>query len=257
MKKMAFLEKISTFLKKILSLKIYFGKSIKNISPDAIVFFPIQDNQCNCGLTGIVAFKKEKVATPKISLGQIESMILSLKGHTYKKIHREKADLTDKYLCGEAFLKELHDHVGTIKLTSSLYTIFREVFAREKLKKVSLALEKVINGEENEYHQRLNILSFKENEIIIKRIQLLKDVHWSLKEEILKNLEKIEELSAFTNKDLPCPAFTHLKSMNTLFNNVDRLEVRGQRLSRHFYYYYFKEKRTNFEFEKGINKKIH
>ena len=254
MKKMAFLEKISTFLIKILSLKIYFGKSIKNISPYAIVFFPIQDNQCNCGLTGIVAFKKEKVATPKISLGQIESMILSLKGHTYKKIHREKADLTDKYLCGEAFLKELHDHVGTIKLTSSLYTIFREVFAREKLKKVSLALEKVINGEENEYHQRLNILSFKENEIIIKRIQLLKDVHWSLKEEILKNLEKIEELSAFTNKDLPCPAFTHLKSMNTLFNNVDRLEVRG-RDSAGISIITILKKNDYLEFEKELTKK--
>jgi len=225
---MAFLEKITIFFRNILSQRIYFGKSIKSIPAGAFVFFPIQDSRFNCGLTGIVAFKKEGIATPKIPLKEIESMIPHLKGHTYKKIHREKADLTDNYLGGEAFLKELHYHVGAVKCTSSLYTIFQEAAAREKLKKVSLALEKVINGEENEYHQRLNILSFEENEIIIKRISLLKDICWSLKEEILQNIEKIRELSTFTNRNIPFLAFTQLKSINTLFNNLDRLEVRGR-----------------------------
>jgi len=169
---MCFLEKITIFFRKILSHSIYFGKNIKSIPAGAFVFFPVQDSQLNCGLTGLVAFKKEEIAAPKIPLQEIESIILHLKRHTYKKIHREKADLTDKYLGGENFLKELHDHVGIVKLTSSLYTIFQEASAREKLKKVSLVLEKIINGEENECHQRLNILSFEENEIIIKRISL-------------------------------------------------------------------------------------
>ena len=56
----------------------------------------------------------------------------------------------------------------------------------------------------------------------------LKDIHWSLKEEILKNLEKVEELSIYKNRKLSFPAFTHLKYINTLFNNLDRLEVRGR-----------------------------
>jgi len=151
---MYFLEKITTFIKKNLSHKIYFGKSIKSIPAGAFVFFPIQDSQCNCGLTGIVAFKKEEIATPKIPLKEIESMILHLKGHTYKKIHKEKADIADTYLGGKTFIKELQDYIGNLKLTSSLYTIFKEVSTREKLKKVSLALEKVIGREENEHHGR-------------------------------------------------------------------------------------------------------
>ena len=254
MKKMAFLEKITIFFRKILSHRIYFGKNIKSIPPGAFVFFPIQDSHLNCGLTGIVSFKKEEIATPTIPLKAIESMILHLKEHTYKKIHRKKANLADNYLGGETFLKELHDNVGTVKLTSSLYTIFQEASAREKLKKVSLALEKVINGEENEYHQRLNILSFEENEIIIKRINLLKDICWSLKEEILQNIEKIEELSTFANKDLPFLAFTQLKSINTLFNNLDRLEVRG-RDSAGVSIIAILKKKDYLEFEKGLIKK--
>ena len=165
---MSFLEKITILFKKILSHRIYFGKSIKSVPAGAFVFFPVQDNLLNCGLTGIVAFKKEEIAKPKTPLKEIESMILHLKGHTYKKIHREKANLTDNYLGGETFIKELQNHIGNLKLTSSLYTLFKEAPTKKKLEKISLALEKVINGEENEYHQRLNILSFEENGIIMR-----------------------------------------------------------------------------------------
>jgi len=225
---MAFLEKIIRFFQNILSHRIYFGQNTKSIPPGAFVFFPIQDNQLNCGLTGIVAFKNNETATPKIPLKEIESRILHLKRHTYKEMHRQKAELTDKYLGGETFLKELHDHVGAVKRTSSLYTMFQDASAREKLTNVSLALEKIMNREENEYHKRLHALSLKDNEIISKRISLLSDICWSLKDEILRNIEKIAELSAHNNRNLPFPAFTQLKSINTLFNNLDRLEVRGR-----------------------------
>ena len=207
---MALLDKTTIVLRKILSLRIYFGKSIGSISPGAIIFFPIQDSQCNCGLTGIVAFKKEEIAAPIIPLRKIESIILHLKEHAYNKIQREKTELSDKYLGGEAFLKELQTHIGTIKLNTSLYTIFKEASAREKLKNASLALKKIINGEEKAYHQKSNMLSLEENEIIIKRINLLKDIHWSLREEILENIKKIEKLSIYTNRKLSFPAFRYL-----------------------------------------------
>jgi len=225
---MCFLEKITIFIKKNLSHKIYFGKSLKSVPPGSFILFPAQGCQLNCGLTGIVAFKKEEIATPKIPLKEIESMILNLKRHTYKKIHREKADLTDNYLGGETFLNELHDHVGTMKLTSSLYTLFKESPTREKLEKISLALEKVIGKEENEHDKILTLLPAEESEIIIKRINLLKDIHWCLKEEMLKNLVKIGKLSTSTNTDIPFLAFKQIRNINTLFNNLDRLEVRGR-----------------------------
>ncbi|MGM0382700.1 MAG: SIS domain-containing protein [Thermodesulfobacteriota bacterium] len=237
-----------------MSHRIYFGQNTKSIPPGAFVFFPVQDNQLNCGLTGIVAFKNNETATPKIPLKELESRILHLKGHTYKEIHRQKAELTDKYLGGETFLKELHDHVGAVKLTSSLYTMFQDASAREKLTNVSLALEKIMNGEENEYHKRLHALSLKDNEIISKRISLLSDICWSLKDEILRNIEKIAELSARNNRNLPFPAFTQLKSINTLFNNLDRLEVRG-RDSAGISVIAIVEKKDYLDFEKNLTKK--
>ncbi len=226
---MSFLGRIKIIFKENLRCpKIYFGKSLKNVSPGAFIIFPVQESQLNCGLTGIIGFKRKEIAKPKIPVNKIESMILHLKGYTYKKIKEENKNLIDNYLGGEAPIKELQDLIGGLKLTLSLYTIFKETPTREKLEKVSSDLERIIGGEENEHHQILKLLSFEENEIIIKRITLLKDIHWCLKEEIIKNLEKIEGLSTVTDRDIPQLVFDQLKNINTLFNNLDRLEVRGR-----------------------------
>ncbi len=228
---MSFYKRIKIFFKENWRYpKIYLGKSIKNVPTGTFVLFPAQDSQLNCGLTGIVAFKKKQIAKSKIPINKIESMISHLKGYTYKRIKEENRNLRDNYLGGETFIKELRDLIWDLKLTPSLYRIFREAPTRKRLKKVSLTLERIINGEENEYHQISNLLALEENEVIAKRINQLKDMIWPLREEILKNLEKIEELSRLpdNDKDISPLAFTQLKNVNTLFNNLDRLEVRGR-----------------------------
>ena len=226
---MALLKKITIFCKeKFRCPKIYLGKSIRNAPTGAFILFPVQGSQLNCGLTGIVAFKKKKIATFKIPLDKIESMVLDIKGYTYKKIQKEEGDIAENYLGGEVFIKDLMDHVGNLKLTSSLYALFKEDSARAKLEKISRTLEKIINTEEKEHSHRLLLPFFEEKEIVIERINLLKDIHWSLKNEILNNLEKIAALFSSTDKHMPQLVFQQLKNINALFNNLDRLEVRGR-----------------------------
>jgi len=63
---MSLLEKIACFLKeKFRCPKIYFGKNTGNISAGALIFFPVQDGQLNCGLTGIVTFKRKRPRSQK------------------------------------------------------------------------------------------------------------------------------------------------------------------------------------------------
>ena len=226
---MTFLERIKIFFKENFHYPIiYFGKSAKSVPPGTFVLFPVQHSQLNCGLTGIVTFKKKESARSKIPLNKIESMISQLKRYTYRKIREENRDLIEDYLGGEASLKELQNLIEDLKLTSPLYSILKHTPTRKRLEKTSYALEEITGGEEKEYHKALSLLSLEEDEVIIKRMTLLKDMAWSLKEEILKNLEKIEDLSGFTDTDIPFLAFTQIKNLNTLFNNLDRLEVRGR-----------------------------
>ena len=252
---MSFSERIKSFFsQKLRYPKIYFGKNLSSVPPGALVLFPVKDSQLNCGLTGIVAFKKKEICKPKIPINKIESMLTHLKGYTYKKIRGENRNLIDYYLGGESPIKELQDLIGGLKTTSSLYTIFKEATNRKRLEKASLALEGIIKGEENEYYEKLSLLTPEENDVITKRITLLKDTIWSLKEEIVKNLEKIEELSALTRRDIPLLAFNQIRNINTLFNNLDRLEVRG-RDSAGISIIIIVEKKDYLHFEKGLKRR--
>ncbi len=226
---MTFLEKIAIFFKGNFRYpEIYFGRSIRSVPVGSVILFPVQDSQLSCGLTGIVTFKTKEIATPKIPIDKIESIPLHLKGYTYDKVKEKNRNLTNHYLGGATFVAELQDLIRNLKTTSSLYTIFKEPPVQETLKQVSSELEKIINGEERKYHKTLRLLSFEENETISTRITLLKDIIWSLKQEVLKNLEKIEELSRFTDRDIPPLVFKRTRDINTLCNNLDRLEVRGR-----------------------------
>ncbi len=151
---MTFFERVKVFFKEDLRYpRIYFAKSIKSVPPGAFILFPVQDSQLNCGLTGIVALKKKEIAKSKIPINKTESMILHINGYTYRKIREENGNLIDNYLGGETFIKELQDLIWDLKLTPSLYRIFREAPTRKKLEKGTFTLERTINGEENEYHQ--------------------------------------------------------------------------------------------------------
>jgi len=243
------------FLRQYLRLpKIYLAKNIKDVKGSAIIFFPVYDSQLNCGLTGIVSFKKGESIPPQVPADEIESMILHIKEHTLKKIRERNGDTAENYLGGETSIKGLKDLVERLKITTSLYTLFKEAPLRERIEKALNALEKVINEEEKEHHQRLSLLAFEENEGIINRINLLKDIHWCVKEEVLENLTKIERLSNSASRDIDPSVFLHLKNINTLFNNLDRLEVRG-RDSAGISFITVVEREVYREFEKELEKR--
>ncbi len=208
--------------------RLYIGKSIKGVPVGSIILFPIQDNHLNCGLTAIVTFKRKEVAKAEIPVVGLESASSHLRRHIYKETSKRDESLIENYLGGESFLRDVQDLIGDLKLTSSLYTVFHDKFLQERLERVTRDLGKIIKGEEREHQKRLNLLSLKENEVIERRITLLKDTHWSLRQEVLGNLKKIGGLSRFPEKDIPFLAFRQIKNINTLFNNLDRLEVRGR-----------------------------
>lgn len=220
---------IKTFMHKYgLAPKIYFGKNLRNVPPHSIVLFPLQVNQLNCGITGIIAFKGKEDQTNNIHVSKIQSIISKLNEYTYRKIKGNNLKITDHYLGGKDYNEELQDLVTGLKISSSMYTIFKDVYVRKDLEESSNTLHRVIIAEEKEYSKIAKNLSIEENETITKRVTFLKDILWALKEEVLANVKKIEYLSTPDKKDMPFIVFRQFKNINTLFNNLDRLEVRGR-----------------------------
>ncbi|HUT70966.1 MAG TPA: SIS domain-containing protein [Desulfatiglandales bacterium] len=225
-----------TLLKRLKSLRavrgrlprLAIGRHIRRVPPGTIVLFPLRDETLNCGLTGIVSFKRKESSTASIPIEKATSLAHRLEEFTFKKLPDKDKALTEHYLGGKVLVGELRGLVADLTLTASLYKLLKQTSAQRALQDVSGRLETIIAGEERELQRRPNLLSIEENEVMGRRISDAKDLVWSLKEEVLGNLKKIEALSALSKKNISFVAFQQIKSINTLFNNLDRLEVRGR-----------------------------
>ncbi len=226
---MRFFEGIKSFARgKTYFPGFYLCKRPKDVPPGSVIVFPTLENRLNCGLTGILAFKGKKKETDKTSLEGIDSAISKIEEYTLKNIIKEDKDPGKDYLGGDSVLRELQDIIWNLKTQSSLYRIFRESPIRESLDRASLKLGEIIKGEEANIRASLNIPSIEARENIVNRMTLLKDIKWSLANEILGNTIKIEGLSCLKGEYLSSQAFEKLMNVNILFNNLDRLEVRGR-----------------------------
>ncbi|UCH07089.1 MAG: SIS domain-containing protein [Deltaproteobacteria bacterium] len=208
--------------------RISIGKHIRSVPPGTIVLFPLQDTVLNCGLTGIVTVKRKESSTASISIEKLTSLAQGLEQFTLKRLPGKDKALTERYLGGEAIVGKLKGFVSDLKRTASLYELFKKTSAQNLLEGISRRLEAIITGEERELQLRPDLQSLRENEVVEHRISQAKDLVWSLREEILANLKKIEALSARPKKNISFLAFQQIKNINTLFNNLDRLEVRGR-----------------------------
>jgi len=222
------LEKIKRIFKRHLHIpKIYLAKSVHAVEADAIIVLPVYTCRLNCGLTGIVTYKKG-VAPPKnISLERIESLVLHMRSFTLQKL-RGAPGLAENYVGGEDSMRELRELLLCLKAPTSLFALFKDKSLREKPEDISHILGALILEEEDQRRQHRAFLSPEENEGVIKRITQLKDLRWCITDEIAKNLERIEALSSSGVKEIDFSVFRQLKYINTLLNNLDRLEVRGR-----------------------------
>jgi glucosamine--fructose-6-phosphate aminotransferase (isomerizing) len=224
-----FLEKIMKLFKRYLcGPRIYIARCINGVEPGAIIFFPVYENRFNCGLTGIVTYKKGKSASQKVPMETIESLAIQIGKYTIQKLQEGALEFAGNYLGGEASIKELRGLVQGLKAPNALFDLFKDMSLSERLKEVSHVMDKVIGEEEGQHHQQLSFLSLEENEVIVNRLTKLKDLHWCIEEEILKNLGGIGDLSSSAPSGIELPVFRQLKHISTLLNNLDRLEVRGR-----------------------------
>ncbi|MFW6114815.1 MAG: SIS domain-containing protein [Thermodesulfobacteriota bacterium] len=219
---------IKRFLKRHVDLpNLYFAKSVHGVETPAIIIFPVYTCRCHCGLTGIVAYQKGKPSPAPVCLEAIQSAVFDLNAYTLQRL-KEAADLNKQYLGGEEALQNLQDLLLELKALPALYILFQDLSLREKLDSTAQTLTTLIQEQEDRHRQSLPFLSPAENKIVINRLIRLKDLHWCITNEIGNNIEKIAALSGLDEGEVTFSVFRQLKHINTLLNNLDRLEVRGR-----------------------------
>ena len=96
------------------------------------------------------------------------------------------------------------------------------------LKDLHESLAGIISDETKSLSKRMGHIPAKTLELMITRVEKLKDIAWCIRREIINNIEKIKDLCPDLKPSSTPETLSIFKKINAVLNSLDRLEVRGR-----------------------------
>ena len=205
------------------------GISIAKAKENTLIILPHQPNLLACGISALLAFKGRKSAEP----GLLEDIGKNVLYITDNASIPESKMLQNNFPGGDERLEHLFGQCRKLRQGNHFAELFFDSSKRESLFSLKGLLEQVIKDQEYHYKSNLTALAPAAMEIITRRLEILRDIVWCIKKEILENIEAIKRLSPnlknsglehTENKNGLCI----FKRINAVINSIDRLEVRGR-----------------------------
>ncbi|MEJ2656472.1 MAG: SIS domain-containing protein [Desulfobacterales bacterium] len=207
---------------------VYFGKHMDTVPNRSIVFFPYRQNILCCGITGIVSFKHKKPADDHAGFAVLSEMIDKLECRLFENCKQDNLRFKDHYLGGNEHVDSLLSAVRSLKRNDVFFTFFTDPKIQNELSNFTRRFSKVIDSESKYLTEHMGYLDSKDVDILMRRVETLKDISWCLSSEIIGNIENIENLLGSDNKNTGIAVINIFKQINSVLNSIDRLEVRGR-----------------------------
>ena len=208
--------------------KIYFGRHLSRVPDGSVVLFPYDANRFSCGLTGIVSIKKTQSHDTILNPSDLKEQFEILAQFTISKCKPEDFDTDGNYLGGKSHLTKLYEDVQLFKGIKAFQYAFANRQVLDELLELAALAGDIVNAETQALSQETGRLSPNQVETITDSLEILKDVHWTLKAELAENIYKVENLIFQPENDASRFAIKILQEINTVLNSIDRLEVRGR-----------------------------
>ena len=145
-----------------------------------MVLFPYHANVFSCGITGVLAFKGRSAEKDHFSLQDLEEKVETLFEHARQ--HFEKKEY---YPGGKEVLGEIKRLCGKLKSQDVFCEVFSNQNYQERLWVLCTKLEGVIETEDSLLTEKKGRLAAEEHEVIARRATELRDVVWSLRNEVV------------------------------------------------------------------------
>ncbi|MCK5696091.1 MAG: SIS domain-containing protein, partial [Desulfobacula sp.] len=219
-----FLNPFLNRVKKLFSINIEIGKSIKQVKENSIIFFPYQPVTFSCGISAFVAFKAGS-DPDHLNFDLIQEMVLSLK---IKSLSSDVLSIRDNFPGSDDLLNALFEECQGFKQESVFCDLFFNEEKREMLSSISETIEQLIKDQTAIFKKEVANLSSLDVEMISLRLEKLQDICWCLKKEILDNIIAISDLAIGLESSDNTHGLKIFKRINAVLNSIDRLEVRGR-----------------------------
>lgn len=210
-----------------LNTPVFLFRHEKHFSADScIIFFPVQYSSLNCGLSGILSFKRlsKNDSSPDDTINQIRNLFEEIRKYNFSSLEKGEND-PSSYLHG---FERAKNFLALSRKLKQDY-LFSMLFINEDLTAVLSSLSEDIKNfcldESSLADKKLGLFSPSQGIEIIKILEQIKDAQWTLEKEILENIEKIKVLSKNTANPT---SVSFYRKINTVLNSINILEVRGR-----------------------------
>ena len=209
-------------------IRVYFGRSVRQVRGHALVFFPHHPAMFCCGLAGIVSFVHRQDAPAAPDCDALFGMLQRLDDCSYDRCLEQKWAFADRYLGGAAHVDNFLAAVRALKRDVVFCGIFADPAVAGKLSGLAADLAIRIRREAGRLDENMGRLGTADVEALATRIDTLRDIHWCLETELIDNLGKVRRLLQNSPDPGNTDALRLMKKINAVFNSIDRLEVRGR-----------------------------
>ncbi|MFH0994458.1 MAG: SIS domain-containing protein [Pseudomonadota bacterium] len=226
----------SEWIASALFSRVYFGRHQATAPNGSVILFPCSTNLLCCGLSGIISFKTGKTDLPDLladrpadlPVDSLGNTLLAVESGGYAACKKAALSITDHYLGGDPVVRSLFKQVHSLKRTHAFYSIYADAGLQQILSGISQRLLALIQSETAVLGLDMGRLSADDIDIMIRRVEIVKDVFWCLKSEIMDNVARIQNLIHPGNIRPSFGVISVFKKINAVLNSIDRLEVRGR-----------------------------
>ncbi|MDH3886563.1 MAG: glutamine--fructose-6-phosphate aminotransferase, partial [Desulfobacterales bacterium] len=211
----------------LLEAKVYFGKYVDRVPNGSIVFFPCRQTMLCCGIAGIVAFKNKPKERHSFNFESLAEMARVMEASGYQSC-KQTDRWNDGYLGGSEKIDALWRRVQALKTDVQFFAVFSDEKVQNQLKRLANQLGAIIQTETDLLTEQMGRLSAERVDLISLRIEKLKDIAWSLDRDILSNTKKVRNFLIHSPEPPSLTGVSMFKKINSVFNSIDRLEVRGR-----------------------------
>lgn len=224
-----FLNCIMTVLSRLLrTCKVYAGRRPADVDAPAIIFFPLILGELNCGIAGLMTFKRRQKTSPPDADIILAGLLKDLKKSNLKKLLAEKMP-AEKYLRGVKVFQAMEKCIVELKKENVQEFFFFHHKRSAKLASTNANVKIFLQAEERILELNAGKFDSRDLETVNSRLIQLKDIQWILEKDILDNFDKILKLANSRKPaNISAAAFRKYRKINLLLNALDRLEVRGR-----------------------------